>query len=537
MQKRYYPVRLSELWYYGENGNINLFSDTDLRLNNFNLDETGSFIWENCTGKLSNKEISSKLYDELEGQKPLKEDVLTDVNEFLYELKQNGLVNWENENELDVLFVVPPYPNLYSSKAIDTPEYSAPPLGIAYLAAVLKNAEYKVGIFDMHINSLSPEDIIKEYRKSKPKIVAITATTPTFPNALRIASLLKVWDERIIIVIGGPHATSLPEECIQSNAVDYVVIGEGEISTLELTNAILKDRVRPEQVKGIAYKDENGKIIFTKPQDRELDLDSFPYPARELLDLEAYFQKGSIISSRGCPYKCNYCACSVIAGNTYRAHSVDYVLDEIEYLIKEYNFQYFDFHDDTFNLIPERVFEFCEKIEKRKLNIKWGCFCRVNSFSIEMAQAMKNAGCEVIQFGVEAGNQTVLNSIKKKITLEQVENAVKAASQAGIGQVICGFIIGHAIDTEETANQTVDFGVKLAKLGATRLTISVLTPYPGTDVYINRNTNGIKLITEDWEQYIFSRVVIETENLTKVRLREIYTKGVYEFLKATNDIN
>lgn len=537
MPKKFYPVRLSELWYFDEEGNINLFSDKDLRLNNFNLNDIGSFIWQNCSGEISNEEIASNLHQELEGEKPLFSDIISDVNEYLIELKENGLVNWVSEDLLDVLFVVPPYPDLYSSKAVATPEYSAPPLGVAYVAAILKKNDYIVSIFDMHIKALYPEDIIKEYRKSKPKIVAITATTPTFPNTLRIAKLLKVWNKNIIVVIGGPHATSLPEECIQSDAVDFIVIGEGEISTLELANAILKKNRKPDQVKGIAYKDNESEIRFTPFQDRIVDLDTLPYPARELLDLEAYYQKGSIISTRGCPYNCNYCACSVIAGHTYRKHSVDYVLDEIEHLINKYDFKYFDFHDDTFNLIPSRVFEFCNQIKERNLNIKWGCFCRVNNFTIELAQAMKEAGCDVIQFGVEAGNQTVLDSIKKKIKLEEVENAIIAASQAGIKQIACGFIIGHANDTEETTNQTIEFGVKLAKLGATRLTISVLTPYPGTDVYINRNKNGIKLITENWEQYIFSRVVIETKNLTKERLREIYAKGVYEFLKATNDLN
>ncbi len=533
MSLKFYPVRLSELWYFDEIGNINLFSDKDLRLQNFNLNDVGSFIWKNCTGEFSNVEIASKLLIEIEGEKPAISDILSDVNEYLIELKENGLVNWDSENELDVLFVVPPYPEIYSTKAISTPEYSAPPLGVAYLAAVLKKSDFRVAIFDMHINALHPEDVISEYKKSTPKIVAITATTPTFPNALRIAKLLKAWDNNIITVIGGPHATSLPEECIQSDAVDYVVIGEGEMSTLALTNALVKRTANLNQIKGIAYKTDDGKIKFTQPQEKITDLDTLPYPARELLNIEQYYQKGSIISTRGCPYNCNYCACSVITGHTYRTHSVDYVLDEIEYLIKEFGFKYFDFHDDTFNLIPERVFEFCDKIQKRKIEIKWGCFCRVNNFSVEMAKAMKKAGCEVIQFGVEAGNQTILDSIRKKITLGQVESAIKAANQAEIKQIACGFIIGHADDTEKTANQTIDFGVKLAKLGATRLTISVLTPYPGTDVYINRNKYGIKLITEDWEQFIFSRVVIETENLTKERLREIYAKGVYKFLEAT----
>ncbi len=534
MLKKFYPTRLSELWYHNEEGNTILYSDSDLRLQNYNLNDIGSIIWENCNGELSNKDIASLIYEELDGEIPIYKKVESDVNEYLNELRIHGLVNWEGEEVLDILLVVPPYPGVYSSKAINTPEYSAPPLGVAYIAAILKNNDYTVSIFDMHINSLCIEDIIKEYRKSNPPIVAITATTPTFPNAIRILKLLKAWDETIVTVIGGPHATSLPEECIMSDAVDYVVIGEGEVTILELTNAILKNKKNLQQVNGIVYKDAKGKIVSTEPQPRIKDLDILPFPARELLDIESYYQKGSIVSSRGCPYNCNYCACSVIAGHTYRVHSTDYVLDEIEYLIKEYDFKYFDFHDDTFNLFPSRVLEFCNKIEERSMMIKWGCFCRVNNFNLEIAQAMKGAGCEVIQFGVEAGNQAVLDSIKKKIKLKEVENAIKAASQAGIKQIACGFIIGHANDTEETTNQTIDFGVKLAKLGATRLTISVLTPYPGTDVYINRNKNGIKLISEDWEQYIFSRVVIETENLSKERLREIYTKGVYEFSEATN---
>jgi radical SAM superfamily enzyme YgiQ (UPF0313 family) len=429
--------------------------------------------------------------------------------------------------------VIPPYPNIYSSKAINNPEYSSPPLGVAYLAAVLKKNNYKVAIYDMHIKTLQPEDIIKEYRNLKPKIVAISTTTPTFPNALRIAKLLKAWDKNVIIVIGGSHATSSPEESIESNSVDYVVIGEGEITMLELANSLIRANKPLSEVKGIAFKDNNGNIEFAKIQERITDLDTLPYPDRELLDIESYYQKGSIISSRGCPYNCNYCSCAAISGHTYRTHSVDYVLKEIEFLIEKYGFKYFDFHDDTFNLIPKRVFEFCNEIEKRKMDFKWGCFCRVTNFNTELATAMKNSGCEVVQFGVEAGNQKVLNSIKKKIQLEEVENAVISASKAGIRQVACGFIIGHSDDTEETVLETINFGVKLAKLGATSLTISVLTPYPGTDVYNNLGKNGIKLITKDWEQFIFSRVVIETENITKERLRELYAKGVFRFIEAT----
>jgi radical SAM superfamily enzyme YgiQ (UPF0313 family) len=208
-------------------------------------------------------------------------------------------------------------------------------------------------------------------------------------------------------------------------------------------------------------------------------------------------------------------------------------LNEIEYLINNYDIEYFDFHDDTFNFYPERVLEFCRKVKERQLNVCWACFCRVTNFSSEIATAMKQAGCIAIQFGIEAGNQTVLNSIKKRVRLAEIESAVIAAKNADINKISCGFIIGHAEDTEETINETIEFGLKLATLGATNLTVSVLTPLPGTEVYNNLGKNGITLLTKDWEQFVFSRIVIETKNISKERLRELYVKGVNLFLEKT----
>ena len=170
------------------------------------------------------------------------------------------------------------------------------------------------------------------------------------------------------------------------------------------------------------------------------------------------------------------------------------------------------------------------------MNFKWGCFCRATKFNYKIARAMKDSGCESVQFGVESGNQMVLNTIRKKVTLEEIKNAIISAKKAGISQIACGFIIGHSTDTEESINETIQFGCDLAKLGATRLALSIMTPYPGTEEFMQMDKNGIKLITNDWEQFIFSRVVIKTKNLKSDKLRELYAKGVYSFLVATNNI-
>ena len=533
MTETFFPRRATELWCYdSEKKTITLYSDKDLRLCEFFLNETGSLIWQHCSGLLSNEDIAQLLFSKLKGDKPDLTDILTETTTFLLELRENELVSWTN-NPKDVLFVVPPFPDYYSKSSVNNPDYSSPPLGVAYLAAVLEKNNFDVSILDMHIQALNPEDIIAHYRKEKPRIIALSATTPTFPNTVKIAKLIKAWDEKTIVVLGGVHATCVPEECIAFECFDYIVIGEGEFTMLELVNSIIHKTIKIESIDGLMYKVGN-KIQATKPRQWLENLDLLPYPSRDLLDINAYYKKGSIISSRGCPYRCNYCSCAVIAGHTYRTHSVNYVLDEIEFLMDHYGIEHFDFHDDTFNFYPERVFEFCRRIKERQMKFHWGCFCRVTNFNDEIAQVMKNSGCNVVQFGIEAGNQVVLDSIKKRIELAEVENAVASAKKAKIERISCGFIIGHAQDTEETINQTIDFGVKLSKIGANNLTISILTPYPGTEVYNNLGQNGIKLVTENWEQFIFSRVVIESQNVSQEKLRELYVKGVEQFLKASS---
>jgi len=532
-----YPSRSTELWFSDLTDNIILFSDKDLALDQYETNKLGAFIWQLCDGNHSNIDIAKLINDKIESEKPDIEEILLDVNCYLIDLKNNDLVNWATNKNVDILLVVPPYPELYSSLAINTPEYSAPPLGLAYIAAFLKKNNFSVAIYDMHITTAFVEEIITEYRKNKPRIVGITSTTPTFPNAVRIARILKAYDSQIIIILGGAHASSLPEECAKVNAFDFIVIGEGEQIMLEIANAFLREKGDPYKISGIVFKSKDGVIHTSLPELKVKNLDYLPYPARELLNMESYYQKGSIISSRGCPYECTYCACPLITGREYRTHSVDYVLDEINYIQEKYGINYFDFHDDTFNLSHNRVFEFSNKIIERKMNFTWGCFCRVTNFNYEIAKAMKDSGCEVIQFGVESGNQVVLNSVRKKVTLEEIEFAIISAKKAGISQITCGFIIGHSEDTEVTINETIEFGVKLAKLGATRLAISILTPYPGTEEFNEMENKGVKLITNDWEQFIFSRVVIETKNLNKDKLRELYAKGIYRFLQATNNLN
>lgn len=525
------PKKLSCLWKI-QSKSITILSDVNLSLNKYCLDEIGGFIWKLCDGRNTVDDIAKCLESKCKRAVPSHNTVVNDIYTLLQSLQAEGLITWQEHNSIDVLLVVPPAPSVYSPKAVKTPEYSAPPLGLCYIAAVLRENGFRVAIVDMHQFPAVPEDIVKKCRELNPKIVGITSSTPSYPNALRVACFVKAWNQDVITVIGGPHATCIPKECICSDSFDFVCIGEGEISMFELVRALIRGKENPQKILGFAHK-SNGKITFSSPRQKITNLDTLPFPARNLLKLDNYYQKGSIVSSRGCPIGCNYCACAAISGNTYRANSIDYILKEVKQMMGQYGFRFFDFHDDTFNLNANRVFRFCNEVEKRRMKFEWGCFCRVAPFTFKMAETMANAGCRVVQFGVESGSDSVLKAINKKTTVKQIKNAVSAAKDAGIEQIVCGFIIGHPQDTEDSVKDTIELGLGLSKLGATRLTLSLLTPYPGTEVFEERKRLGIKLITDDWEQYTFSRVVIETRHLNKERLRELYTDGILKFLEAS----
>ena len=509
-----------------------MLSDASLSLEKFHMNEVASAIWRLCDGTLTVEQIAEHILSQCEGNRLPREKVIADVLQFLELSQSQGLLSWLEDNSLDVLLVVPPSPSVYDKDAIKTPEYSSPPLGLCYIAAVLQKHGFRVNVSDLHQKAGNPEDIIENCRRGNPKIVGITATTPSYPNALLLARFVKAWNSDIVTVIGGPHATGLPEQCALSGVFDYICIGEGEQSMLELVERIIRGKSDKMQVAGFAYLSD-GQVKYTKKRERFANLDKLPLPARDLLEMDTYYQKGAILSTRGCPIGCDFCACAAIVGNSYRVRNIDSVLDEIEELRERYGYNFFDFHDDTFNMRPKRVFDFCSRIKERKLGINWGCFCRAAQMTNEMAMAMAGAGCRVIQYGVEAGSDRSLRLLHKKTSTQQVKDAVRAAANAGIEQIVCGFIIGHAEDTEEDVRATIDLGLKLAKLGATRLTLSLLTPYPGTTVYGARDELGIELLTDDWEQYTFSRVVMQTRHLKRERLRQLYTEGIMKFLEAT----
>lgn len=386
-------------------------------------------------------------------------------------------------------------------------KYPQPPLGLAMIAAVLMENGYDVKILDLPALGLSEEIIPEIVSKEKPDVVGITALTPAIDSAIKTAELVKKTGNNIPIVLGGSHGTILPEETLCSTpAIDVVVRGEGEQTILELVKALDEDRiVGLNDVRGITYRD--GQVIRSNPEMTPiLDLDSLPFPAFHLLPMDKYrlhppfgcrLPVMPIITSRGCPYRCVFCSKSVF-GRKYCGNSADYVIAEIQLLIEKFGVKEIKFYDDVFTLDKKRIFSLCSKMKELGLDIPWTCETRVNLVNAKLLKIMKDSGCYMIEYGIESGNQTILNNLRKDITLEQINDAFKLTQAAGI-DTVAYFMIGSPGETPDTIRDTIKFA---KKIDPDFVQFSLTTPYPGTDLYDLAITKGY--VPTDWKKYVYA---------------------------------
>lgn len=421
-----------------------------------------------------------------------------------------------------ICLISPPYASAVES-VIGT---SSPPIGLAYLASMIRS-KHDVKIVDANILGYGLEDVRRELKSFYPDIVGITSTTPSIYEAYRVAEIAKEVREDCTVVIGGPHATFLPEETmIECNDIDVVVKGEGEETFRELVDTI--ERGEPlDEVRGITFR-RGGKIVDTGLRAFIMDIDRLPFPSLDLLPVERYELQGvkylPIISSRGCPFKCSFCASSRLFGGCWRGRNPEKVVEEIRLAYEKYRIRNIEFADDTFTLNNKRVVRICDEIMREKLDILWGASSRVDTINRGLAQKMKRAGCWIIYLGIESASQKILDSIGKRITINQIVRAVKALKDAGI-QTLGSFIIGFPEETLETAEKTISFA---KKLGLDYAQFSILTPYPGTPIYEYANKNGL-LITKDWSKFNAIEPVMKIKNLTLQQLKSLLTKAYAAF--------
>lgn len=417
---------------------------------------------------------------------------------------------------MKIVLIIPPAPFLGEQKR-------NPSLGIMYVASFLEKQGYDVKMADMR-------DLKEDkWQNAVPQadIYGITATTPEYSFAIKIAYNLKSRDQKSFIVLGGSHATADSKNL--DPIFDSIVIGEGELAMLDL----LKD-----------FERGTSKKYYTRPLIENLD--SLPFPARHLLPFESVFNTGlcvkgkmatSITASRGCPYNCSFCASKVMWGNKVRFRSSDNIISEIKEIIEKYNVYYFRFHDDTIAANKNWLFELCEKM--KPLNIHWRANTRVNCSQKDVLEAMFRAGCYEIDYGIESVSDEVLKINNKMIKVDDAYVATRNAKEVGL-KIRLFFMIGLPGQGKNESENIIKFIETIKPDG---VDLSTLVPFPGCDIYTNPSKYNIKILNKDFTSYvstlglygdetkkdfIYEHDVLSNEELKKERLK------ILEYIKAYN---
>lgn len=401
-----------------------------------------------------------------------------------------------------------------------------PPLGLAYLAAVLEQNNFDVTIIDCPACRMDHKKLKEELSSMQPALVGIASMTPTIPSALESARVAKEACPDTKVVMGGPHATFADTEILtEEPAVDVIVRGEGEETLLELAQNLPELR-NLSKIRGITFK-HDGEIVKTPNRPFIQNLDALPHPSYKSLPIERYRICGKkflpLMSSRGCPFQCSFCVASQMFGAKFRARSPKNVVDEMEWLISTYGAEGISFHDDALTLDKKRIFDICDEIISRKLKIAWGCQTRVDQVSKEVLAKMRRAGCNEVSFGVESGCQRILDAVKKKVSIEQSARAVRIAKEEGLF-VAVSTIIGYPGETRESLKQTLDF---IHTLEPDDVWLCLATPYPGTELRALIERMGWKMVT-DWTLYntmnpIFENPDLPSEEISRMR-KQFYDK-------------
>ncbi|MCP4751535.1 MAG: radical SAM protein [Proteobacteria bacterium] len=413
-------------------------------------------------------------------------------------------------------------------------EGPTPPLGIAFLAAALEEAGIEVKILDLVITPYDKNRLEALLESFKPQIVGSSAVTMTFDDAIKVITDVKSINPGILTVMGGPHVSFCAEETLNLfSELDLIVLGEGEETIVELSREAEKGG-EWKKVKGLAYR--IGNEVRSTETRAPIDVDTLPLPARHLLPLGRYKALNTPISmttSRGCPHRCIFCVGRKMVGAKVRYRNPQNVVDELEYL-STLNFPQINIADDLFTAKKDHCLAICNEIIKRKLDIKWSSFARVDTVSLEVLKKMREAGCLTVSFGVETANTGILKTIKKGITLPKVIKAIEMCVEAGVDPHV-SFILGLPGETPETLMETQEFGETIDAIGAS-YGFHLLAPFPGTAVRDENDDFDLKILTNDWSKYHANRAIVETATVNREMLDAIAEKWDQAVLDKLSDI-
>jgi len=370
---------------------------------------------------------------------------------------------------------------------------SFPHVGLGYIASVLRSNGVSVKILDVAVSNRREVD---DFLNQSFNLVGITTTSATYDKALKIADEVKVRNPTTKVVLGGPHIGIAMEKSLdRSSVIDYAVYGEGEYTLLELVRLLETGNHSTEKLQricGLIFRDES--IVLTEPRPWIRNLDSLPFPAWDLFPIERYDQH-VLLTSRGCPFNCSFCAVPILWGRHWRARSVSNVVDEVRWVISTFGKKPFYIADDNFTMDTDRIESFCDEI--RSLNIQWFCQgVRAERVTKAMLKKMKDAGCIGIALGVESADPMVLKNIDKGETVEDIEKAVTMIRDTDIN--IHGlFMIGNIGDTYNTIKKSIDFAINQS---FTTFDFYLALPYPQTKLWNYVEESG-RWINKDYTKF------------------------------------
>ena len=454
----------------------------------------------------------------------------------IYVAKKISITKWGN---MRVALLLPPFADIYGNfKSVYRRGFLNPPLGFAYIAAAAEKKGHTVIIIDAEAENIPIKDVIFRASKFEPGIIGFTATSPTFKLTTEFAQKIRVAFPSVPFVIGGAHLAIFQKTVLEENPLyDFGIIGDGEESVPELLEKIIQNRDYG-AVKGLIWRDR-GTVIQNEIRPPLKDLDKYPFPARHLLKNDLYLRnvpyKGYVVSapvmsSRGCPYDCIYCAVKNIPNGTMvRFRSPQNIMEELTLIVRELGIKHIAFNDDCLTFRKDKMIDLCRLIRSSGLQFTWEGLTRADRVDRELLQEMKSAGCIRLSFGIESGNQKILDVLQKHETVEQIAQGIRLAHDAGIitrGSVI----VGSPYETSKEVDDTFRFINTLDELD--EVITSVMQPYPGTKVreMVLNGEGGTRFIQQDFSELRrLGNSAIEVNDLTAERLVKLQRQGFLRF--------
>jgi len=416
-----------------------------------------------------------------------------------------------------------------------------PPYSLLQMAAILRNKGHSVNLIDANGKNISVNELKLKMKSVDFDAIIFRFTPTTFKNDMVVARIAKSISQDIK-TIGlcwtlKPFAEKIIEDVKE---LDFYIVGDYIVSAPQLIDAI-NNGYNLDGVSGIVYKN-GSRVLRTKTNEVEYDLDKLPIPAYDLLgNLDSYYVNTKygrpytiIYSSAGCPYKCIYCT---VAETKWKARSAESIIKEIRYLKKKFNLKFLTFFDETFTYNRERVVEICNRLIDEKIDVTWYCNTRSNKVDLELLKLMRKSGCKGMSLGIESGSQKILNNAKKGTTVKQNEKAITWAKKARI-KTYCSFMFGLPGETWDTVQETIEFVKRTLPNGAQ---FNVTVPYPGTKLFEQAVEKGWVSNDIDWTKLYQHMSTMRTESLTpkdlekarKIAYRSLYFNPKWVLMNLT----